>query len=362
MRRFPLFISMMAGFSALAAAQSGLELLPADAGMVFGIEWRRIADSSIGAQLAQQIKKADLAKAPGLEGMQEMLMHDLDSVLIAAPAGVFAAGKNAGLVVVKGRFDPAKMQALFAGSKARPERYKAVELFASTQTGTRMEAAAQNAVFGLLDSGTLLAGDRTQVHAAIDRVKAGRLTPPTAGLLAGVAELAAGNDMWFIVSIPPSATKDVSQPMAQMFSDVKRADMGISFRDGMAMRMNLHAKDAAAAGTLAQTMQGLIGMAAMSQNQNPDATEMLRKLTIAPEGSRVTMALSLNQKELEVLTQQMKDRAVAGGVSGGGMAPPAPRPAPQAGIKPQPAPAAGSVRITGLDGGPVEVPMTKPNK
>ena len=356
MRRLTASITLVCAFATLAFAQSGLPLIQPDAGIVFGVDWRRILDSKVGAQIAEQIRKNDLPKIPGLDSMQETLLNDIDSILVAAPSNALNKGANqsAGLVVVKGRFDASRLRTLFARN-ATPEPYRAVELFSSPKNVPATNPAARNSLFGVLDANTMLLGDRIQVHAAIDRLKTGRLVQSRSGILAGITELAANNDVWIVAAIPPGASKDAPAPMQQMMADMRSAEIGASFRDGLALHVNVRTKDAPSAGQVLQTLQGLIGVAALSQSQNPQAADMLRKLQLSSNGSQVKLALSLDQSELDKMIKEAQAARAN---------PPAAPRSPTAinGIRPPAPPPPGTVRITGLDGGPVEVPMTQPRK
>jgi len=113
--------------------------------------------------------------------------------------------------------------------------------------------------------------------------------------------------------------------------------------------MNVRTKDEASAATVAQALQGLIAMGAMTQSQSPQAGEVLKKIRITSENTRVKFALSLDRSELERMIKEAQSSAAA---------------APKKKVAPVPAAAepAGpkTVRITGLDSGPVEVPFVQP--
>jgi ribosomal protein L12E/L44/L45/RPP1/RPP2 len=95
---------------------------------------------------------------------------------------------------------------------------------------------------------------------------------------------------------------------------------------------------------VAQALQGLIAMGAMSQSQSPQAGEVLKKIRITPENSRVKLALSLDRSELDKMIKEAQSSAAS-----------APK---KTAIAPVAAPKGpGTVRITGLDSGPVEVPL-----
>jgi ribosomal protein L12E/L44/L45/RPP1/RPP2 len=85
-------------------------------------------------------------------------------------------------------------------------------------------------------------------------------------------------------------------------------------------------------------------MGAMSQSQSPQAGEVLKKIRITPENSRVKLALSLDRSELEKMIKEAQSSA-ASVPKKSAIAPPAEPAGPR------------TVRITGLDSGPVEVPL-----
>jgi hypothetical protein len=168
-------------------------------------------------------------------------------------------------------------------------------------------------------------------------------------LLSGVAELALKNDMWMIFDLPPGALKEAPAAAAQMFAGVKGAELGLSFQQGFSLLLNIRTRDADSATSIAQTLQGLIAMGAMSQSQTPQVGELVRKVRIAPEGSRVSLSLSLDRNEVQSMIAEAK-----------------------AGITKSPAvrsakhndaqPFRGPIRVTGLDGGPIEVQPEAPKK
>src|SRR5258708_4281250 len=84
-----------------------------------------------------------------------------------------------------------------------------------------------------------------------------------------------GNDLLMMLEIPANALKDAPPAAAQMFSAVKSTSFGMSFGQGFGMQMSVRTKDGASAQSMAQTIQGLISMAAMSQSATPQSTEMI---------------------------------------------------------------------------------------
>jgi hypothetical protein len=236
---------------------------------------------------------------------------------------------------------------------ARTEMYRSVELIGSPEE-TKASAAAPAAEqirIAFLDANTIVGGDRVEVRAAIDRFKTGHLTAAgSAGLLSGVAALASKNDVWLIFDMPPGAMKDAPPMAAQMFAGVKGAELGLSFEQGLGLLVNIRTQDADSAASMAQALQGLLAMGAMSQNDSPQVGELVRKIRITPESSRVTLSLSLDRGELQKMIVDAKAKMTTAAAPGskhiGAPAPAARKP----------------IRIVGLDSGPIDVPLAPPVK
>jgi hypothetical protein len=352
-----LFVTVMILACALytqAPAQTGVGLLQPDAAFVIGIEWRKIVNSSVGGELTDQIKKSK-PPLPGMDALEDALLHDLDSITIAARASALgkANSRPPVLVVVKGHFRADQFQGLDQLKAGGTDTYRSVEMIVlpddtpASTAGSAPASAPKTMRLAVLDMSTVLLGDGAEVRGAIDRVKTGRLTTARAGALAGVAELAAKNDLWMIFDLPANALKDAPPAAAQMFAAVKGAELGMSFEEGFGLLLNIRTKDADSATAMAQSLQGLIAMGAMSQTQSPQAAELARKIRIAPESSRVRMSLNIDKAEVQKMIEEVKANAAKA---------PAVATAAHSARATEPA-GPKTVRITGLENGPVEVPL-----
>jgi hypothetical protein len=284
-----------------AAAQQGLALIQPDAGFVFGIEWRKIVTSSVGGELSSQIKN-QMGQQPEMQKMQDAILHDLDSIVIAAPASGLAKGnaKPPMLFVMSGHFKQDELLRLTKSQLKNSETYRAVELLIPPDDSSKDSRIA------FLDGTTILGGDNSEVRAAIDRLKNGHLTAVKGGILDGIADLRSNNALWMTVEIPESALKDANPMAAQMFAGVKGAELGMSFDRGLGLLLNIRTISTDAAATVAQSLQGLIAMGAMSQSDSPDTAELIKKLQVKSEATRVSVGLALNQGDLDKMIEKLK--------------------------------------------------------
>jgi ribosomal protein L12E/L44/L45/RPP1/RPP2 len=352
MRKFMVVAVVLGGSGLAAQGQSGMDLIQPNAGFVMGLEWRKIVDSPVGGALKEQINKTPLPPMPAAAALLDALLHDLDSVVIAASATELskgAAGQPPALVVLKGHFK-AELRSQLKSVATKSETYRSVELLIAPEDtpAAGAPATAKKNGIAFLDADTVVAGDMGEVRAAIDRAKGGLRTAASGGILEGVADLASKNDLWMVFELPANALKEAPAAAAEMFSGVKSAELGMSFQQGFGLQMNVRTKDDASATAVAQALQGLIALGAMSQSQSPQASEVLKKIRITPENSRVKLALSLDRSELEKMIKEAQSSAT-------------PAPKKTAAQAPEPT-GPKTVRITGLDSGPAEAPLAAPKK
>lgn len=302
-----------------------------DASVVAGMQWKRLISSEAGGTLRRELKKS-VPTMPGIEAIEKLLFEDIDSLVLAATLKEPGkAGPEAPfLVVVKGRFTSG-LQAFLSG-KSAPEVYRGVQVM----TPANMKPPTTR--FALLDENTLLAGDRREVLAAIDR----RARPAIPALSKRAAALASRYDMWVVADAPPMTATPTGGKMTgfEAFADqVKSFEAGTFFADGLGLDINVLTKSEDAASKMAQSLQGLLGVAGMTK-EGAEMADFIQKVKVASEASKVTMSLVLDKTDLEKLMQKAQARAT--------MASASTRNQP-------PSPARGTIRIEGLDSGPLEI-------
>lgn len=340
------------------------QMLPSDAAIVIGLNWKQMVQSPGAKSFQQQIQAAMpmMALQSGLRDFQDFVMNDLESVLVALPAASATQLTNTKkgaapppmLILMRGRFNLAKIRQWGNEKKGETELYKEYELLKAGKPPMRA---------AVLDGGTMIVGSRKDVVAAIERRSRPAAQPVK--MASRLEALAATNDFFLLANVPPAAFKgNPGQPVPPMlaaFQDLSGFDLGISMQQGMAVRANLTAKTDESAKALASTLQTLIAMGAQS-SKDPQAAEMARRLSIAPAGRYVAMGLTITQAELDAMVKEQVEKTAQRAPASG-----PPRISGPGEVTVQ-APAAGgqstgkSIRITGLDGGPVELPAGEAKK
>jgi hypothetical protein len=183
------------------------------------------------------------------------------------------------------------------------ETYHAVELLIPP------DDSAKDTRIAFLDSTTILGGDTAEVRAAIDRFKGAHSVAVKGSILDGVPNLASKNDLWMTVEIPENALQEANPMAGQMFAGVNGAELGMSFEQGLGLLLNIRTTGPDAAARVAQSLQGLLAMGAMSQSDDPQTADLLKKLQVKSEESRVTVGLALDKGDLDKMIEKFKANA-----------------------------------------------------
>jgi hypothetical protein len=322
------------------------QLLPPDAGLLIGIEWRRTLASASGAAI-QKAWTGLPAAGPQFSQLAQALTEDVDSILLAGSAQTLVrpADELTMLVIVRGRFNAERLRLWFPG---KSERVGGVEVI------TPSNVKPADSRLALLDAGTVLFGDRGELLAAIRRRSAPPAARTASPLLGRASALAAANDFWVAMEAPPGGFKPpaaspaaATTPDVQFISQLTGLDLGLSFTSGFGLDASLRAKSEPAAQQLRIAVQGLIAMAAMNSQENPESAEMLKKVQISQAGPAVRINLRLTGEEMAQSVARLQAARANPALAAG----PAARPAEPRRAQP------GKIRIVGADATPVEVPV-----
>src|SRR2546426_10299347 len=77
-----------------AEAPDAFRLVQPDAGVMFGIEWRRLMASPLGELINKQLATSSAGVPEMLAPLVKSLVNDVDSLVIAAPSSAVAKGSS----------------------------------------------------------------------------------------------------------------------------------------------------------------------------------------------------------------------------------------------------------------------------
>jgi hypothetical protein len=249
------------------------EFIPPGTNVVVGFSLRGIVDSPLVKAYAGQAKvmSADYLKGSPLAGLDPL--KDIDDLIIAA-AG--EGEKAPALIVVHGRFN---LETLGAGAK----RYHDVAIFE--------DAKNASGVFALLDTSTAIAGERAQVHAAIDR--RGKAAPPAAALIERVQSMQSQFDIWGFGDLPKGISSS-GPSTAPELQAIDRFEFGASLRRGLELTGQIHVRSSKDTEKMMATMQLVAAMMKLQASQASGA-----KFDLQSDQNNVKLSIFIPEEELK---------------------------------------------------------------
>jgi len=273
-------IALLLSAQILVAADSSLpEYVPPNTKILIGIEVRGILDSDWGKQLVEQVKSAagsDLLKQAAITGFDPL--KDVDEVWIA---GSSLDNKGPTLAILRGRFDKSRLPKAIG-------RFREVPLI--PMDGNRRQLMA------LVDSSTILAGDRYVVELAIERH--GSRFVPDAHFMAAAAELRKRYWIWAEGSHLDglAAPKGAPQGIGAMDS----FEFGLALNHNLEMAAQLQMQSAADA----QKLLGTLAMLQMMASQQKGESQA--RIETHVTGKTVDVSLTVPESELKKAWEQQR--------------------------------------------------------
>jgi hypothetical protein len=289
LRTAVVILSCAAWVPAAAGGESSLvALAPAGSEVLVGIHLRQIVDSDFGKAVAAQLAGQSNGQLQGLVAVSGFdPMRDLDEILIAAPAKQNATP----LLLLRGRFDAAKLAQLAAMGGMKGADYHGVQVLARAGQQGGFSALA------VLDPTLVVGGDEAGVRAFVDR--RGGLAE---AMKLQAAEAAKTDDIWMVLHAAPAAfAPDAAGagPAAEFLKSIQRASLGVKFGTDIVVSFRAVTHNPQEAENLVTALRLLTGLAAASQKEHPQVAELVKRLKLDTEGDAARLSLAIPEAEAE---------------------------------------------------------------
>lgn len=338
--RLSLFAAFLLSSAVLPAQDDPLwHYVHPKARALVGIEWKRVATSEVGLLIRDELRRSVPPSVP-----VTVLLDGVERILLSSPGNPPGSKSEAPvLIAMAGRFQRAAVQqALKEGTSI--SRYHGYEVFSQARS-----RAGEDLQLAFASPELLLLGDRTSLRSALDSTD---VAIPSSPVITRARASAAQNDVWAVFDVPPSTLAGNSDPRAAAFRDVRGLDLAVSFRQGLNLSLTLQALTGEKAAKMAQTLTGLMALASLQASNQADMQQLAQKLHVETKGAAVHIALGLSTDEVRQGLRQAKGSfRTRPGALASAVVPPPRRPSPALPEKPP------MVRIYGMPGGPVEIPM-----
>jgi hypothetical protein len=292
---------------ARAADSQLLSLVMPDAKVLAGVNVDQAKSSPFGQYILTQMQLQDthLKEVTDLTGFDPT--RDVHELLVASNGG---RGQQTGLVVARGNFDPARINALVLSKGMVSETYNGV---------TIVEDSKQKSGFAFLNSTIVAAGDVATVKAAIDRQKSP--APLPAAVTVQVNQWSTTQDAWTVITVPPSTLQpNAGVPAAipgvgpvngnNAFQAIQQAAGGVKFGTNVVVTAQATATTPQDATQLGDTLKLLASLAQMQANGDPKLIALSQSLTVNANGNVLNFSVSLPQDQLIGVLRQGPRKAV----------------------------------------------------
>lgn len=315
---------------------------------MIGVDVRAVMQSDLWKKVSAEFEKSGWKQQVTHHGLD--FVQDIDRILLSSPALPANAKQLEGapvVIVVQGRFQLDKLRASLLAKGAKPASYKGVPLL--------RQDGKTDMLLALVSSQLLVLGDPTSLRAAIDHHQSALPALSGEPMFQRATELTTLYDAWIVSDVPPAA--GASAPSAQFLQEVRGFEGGISFRDGLALEVNLRTESPEKARELTDGLRVLLQFAAMGPKPDPMIKDLIERLRVQSDDTRASFAILWKQDEVAGLLNGMKGKVVQAAFG----APDGPIPAAPPLPDPEPKPPAGPlvVKIHGMDEGTREIALPR---
>ncbi len=266
-----------------AADPQLLRLVMPEPTVLAGVNVDQARATPFGAYVLDQMQANDqnLQQLDALTGFDPR--RDVREILAASAAQPGTRG--AGLVLVRGRFDVARIAAA-AAQKGTP---------VTVYNGATVIQSGVNSI-AFADSTLAVAGPMAEVQGALDR--RGNPTALTAEVAARVNQWSNTQDAWVVSLVPPPVPPvpdaRLQEPVANVAAKIEQASAGVKFGADVRLTAEALATTEQDAQSLAEVVRLLALLAQTSPNFN-----QLQNLTVSAEARTLRLALTMPEDEFE---------------------------------------------------------------
>jgi hypothetical protein len=286
----------------LFSGQNGpeeLKYLPGDSAVVAYANVRDVMNS----ELRQRLRKFEGVTDEGRSEFKTRTGIDIEQDIDHVVACMGTPGPDAertGLVVVTGRFDTSKIEAMAVEHGGKTEQYKGTRLLIMAHQAKGEDAGGgPEMAMGFLGKGVVALGTSDMVRRAVDRGAGGDNVPANAEIMRLVGGMS-GESLWAVgrfdaISAQASLPAEVSEriPPISWFSASGRVNGGLQ------AVVKAEAKDEQAAENLRDIVRGFVALAKMQTGGKPGIQKMMPDVQLSGDGREVAISFAVTNEMLD---------------------------------------------------------------
>jgi len=294
------------GFTTLASSRSAgpdeLKYVPPTAAVVAYANVRDVMNSEFRQKLrhilpgGEQKGQEEFERETGIK-----IEQDIDYVLAwMSPA---AEPKDAtGVVMLRGRFDPARLEALATTHGGSVEVVNGIKLL--TKSNTQKD---HSPALAFLESGLLAVGEESSVRAVATNGGAGPSISANQDLVSLIADLEGSSNLWAVGRMDALASQaQLPEQIASQLPSVKWFAASSAINGGLSGVLRAEARDEEAAKNLRDVIQGFMALAKLQAGSRPELQPVLQSLQLGGTGTTVALSFEVPPAFIDAISKMHK--------------------------------------------------------
>lgn len=282
-------------------AMAEFDYLPENSAAVAFADVRDIMDSGFRQRLRQILptgeNKDRLQAETGID-----IERDIDTVVLGLPEQGAANARP--LVILRGRFDAAKIEALAASHGATAEMYRNTRILAAPTAGGADLSGGPSLAF--LEAGLLALGDTAAIRQAVDSAATRGGVAGNDDLMRAVTGIQGTGNAWIVGRTTSlSSHPGMPQQVLEHLSAVEWIAVGANVDDGVRAIMRAEARDDQAGEDLRGVINGALSAARLFAGQDARIESALGSFQLAGSGRVVEVSFTAPAEMIDLL-QQMR--------------------------------------------------------
>jgi hypothetical protein len=289
------------------SAPDELRLIPHDAALV--------AYADVHAVMVSEVRQRILQMLPGQTSGQQQFEDatgikidtDVDRLVacVASPRPDSSATPSA-MVIVRGRFNDTKIEALMRTHGAQPTTYKGTRVVVAENHVPPSAAGGRNNVsLAFLEPGLIALGSTDLIHQAIDLQSGGDNITDNEEVMTFVKTFD-GTDAWAVGRFD-ALTEQAHMPqgMASQIPPITWFSASGHVNGGITGTFRADTRDEASANSLRDVLRGVVAFARLQTTAHPELNPMLDSLQLGGSGKSVTLAFDLSPQMFDQLANAL---------------------------------------------------------
>ena len=282
-----------------------LSYVPANAAVVGFADVREVMSSELRQKLRAVMPPEDKGREEFKAQTGIDIETDIDHVVACMVPG--GESKNSGFVVLRGRFDTVKLEALAREHNAVVEDYKGIRVVRLPERENDAEQQAHRhgrPALAFAAPGVIIVGEEAALKQAIDTHASGRSIVDNADVMKQISAIEGGANAWAVGRLDVLAAQaKLPEQVAAQVPAVSWFAVAGHVNGGMNGTVRAEARDEASAKNLRDVINGFLALARMQAGSKPQLQALVQSVTLSGSGNTVQLDFTVPAELFDAIPQ-----------------------------------------------------------